>query len=97
MKNNSIDEVIQKSFMAQINTGELLFLFIMATVSGVLFARLFKKQYSPRTLIKSYLFYGIVHFLIGIAFFKLPISIVAGTYLLGAIVAAFRSNYYFYE
>jgi len=97
LENNSIDEVLQKSFIAEIDTGDLLILFIMATAIGILLARMFKNQYNPSTLIKSYMFYGVVHCLIGIALFKAPITIVIGTYLLGAIFAAFRSNYYFYE
>lgn len=97
MKNNSIDEILQKNVIAQMDTEGLLILLAMAIGSGLIFARIFKNQYDPRVLIKSYLFYGIGHCLIGIAIFRAPIIIVLGTYLLGAIFTIFRSNYYFYE
>ncbi|MDH6365320.1 hypothetical protein M2139_002325 [Enterococcus sp. PF1-24] len=97
METDSLDKVLEESAVLTIDTSNLLLLFVITVVVSFALSKLLKNQYNPKQLIISYACYGIFHLLLGIFILKLSVIIVLGLYLMGGILAFFRSNHYFYQ
>lgn len=97
MKNDSFNEILSDNPIAQLDTGNLLLLVFFAIGASWLLAWILKKQYNARYLIRSYLFYGLIHCFIGFIIMDTATILVLGSYLLGGVFTLFCSNHYFYE
>lgn len=95
--NKELEKVLLENPVAQIDTTFLLVLCVIAIVIAYVLARMFKDKYDSKYLLVSYLLYGLIHFLVGSLWMKLPFVLVLGVYLLGGVILIYRSNKYFYE
>lgn len=72
-----------------------LLLFILTIFCVYVIAYLHRDNYDPTKLMKAYLGFAIIKSILGFVL-NIPISIIIGLLLMGAILLIYRSNHYFY-
>jgi len=92
-----LERILQENSLAHIATTNLIGICLLAVGTAWVLAWILKNQYNAKYLIGCYLAYLIIHSIFGFLLFKLPVILVVGSYLLGAVFLLVRSNRYFYN